>query len=109
MLNAVTKVLIEDQEFSLIANVGKMIQIEKATGETFMNVLKNAESGGVSAIATLLGACLCKDKKSVGIDYIAEMDFDVFEELVTPLMEVIAKAFPQADRKKKVIVMGKMK
>lgn len=110
MINAKCLIKINDEDFEIIVNVGKMIEIEKLTGKTFMESLKSAETGSVATIAMLLASCLCKEGKSVGMNFIEEMDFDVFEELTNPLIDTIFKSFPdKKSGKKKVTVLTKMK
>lgn len=111
MINAKCPIQIEGQDYEIIVNVGKMIQVEENSGHSFMDAVKKAESGSIAAIAALLAECLTKDGKSVGFEEINNMNFDVFEELVEPLIETIVKAFPQKKKgdKKKVVVLKTIK
>lgn len=108
MTNAKCKLQIEGVDFEIIANVGTMIDVEKKTGKSFMECIREAESGGVLPISVLLSSCLCKDGKPVGDDFISQMEFDVFEQLASPLMDTIIKAFPTKESKKKVMLLTAM-
>ena len=111
MINAKCPIQIEGQNYEIVVNVGKMIQVEKNSGYSFMDIVKKAENGSIAAIAGLLAECLTKDNESVGIEEIKSMNFDVFEELFEPLIETIVKAFPQKKKgdKKKVVVLKTIK
>lgn len=110
MINAKCLVKIGEENFEIIANVGRMIEIERLSGKTFMQSLKDAEKGSISSIAMLLASCLCKDETPVGMKFVEDMDFDVFDELTNPLIDTILKAFPdKKSGKKKVTVLTKMK
>lgn len=110
MINAKCLVKIGEEDFEIIANVGRMIEIERLTGKTFMQSLKDAEKGSMSTIAMLLASCLCKDNEPVGMKFVENMEFDVFDELTTPLIDTILKAFPdKKSGKKKVTVLTMVK
>lgn len=112
MINAKCPIQIEGQDYEIIVNVGKMIQVEENSGHSFMDAVKKAENGSIAAIASLLAECLTKDGESVGFEEIKGMNFDVFEELFEPLIETIVKAFPQkkkGDKKKVVVVLKTIK
>ena len=111
MINAKCPIQIEGQDYEIIVNVGKMIQVEENSGHSFMDAVKKAENGSIAAIASLLAECLTKDGKSVGFEERKGMNFDVFEELFEPLIETIVKAFPQKKKgdKKKVVVLKTIK
>lgn len=111
MINAKCPIKIEGQDYEIIVNVGKMIQVEENSGHSFMDAVKKAENGSIAAIASLLAECLTKDGESVGLEEIKGMNFDVFEELFEPLIETIVKAFPQKKKgdKKKVVVLKTIK
>lgn len=110
MVNSECLLKIGDTEYKIIANIGAMIEVEKISGKPFMSTLKEADSGSIKAIAVLLASCLSKDNKPVGMDFVGAMDFDVFEELTSPLLSTILKSFPdKKSGKKKVTVLTVMK
>lgn len=109
MMNAICPLQIEGQDYEIAINVGSMVRSERETGKSFMELVKEVESGNLPSIAFLLAQCLRKDKKPVGMDFISEMDFEVFQELFEPLIDTLLEAFPakKESDKKKVIVLKK--
>lgn len=106
MINACTKLKINDEYYEILVNVGSMIECENTSGKTFLNLITEAEKGSIPAIAVLLSECLVKNGERVGYDFICQMEFDVFDELISPLIDTILKAFPSSKSdKKKVIVI----
>lgn len=106
MINACTKIKINEEYYEILVNVGSMIECEKASGSTFLELIKGAEKGSIPAIAVLLSECLVKDGQRVGYDFVCQMEFEVFDELISPLIDTIVKAFPSSNSdKKKVIVI----
>jgi len=101
MLKNVTHIQIEEEKFDIVVNVGTMIDVENETGKDFMTLAKETEKGSIVALSSMLACCLCKDGKPVGIDFIREMDFDVFSSLLNPLIDSIIKAFP-TDKKNEI-------
>lgn len=109
MINAVCDIQIENEEYKIVVNVGSMVNVERKSGQKFLEVVKSAEQGSFVALAELLSACLRKDNKPVGMEFIEEMNFDVFTDLAEPLVTTILKAFPEKDAKKKVKILTPMK
>ena len=101
MVRNSVEVLINEVKYEFCVNVGSMMHIEKTSGKSFMAVLKKAEKGELLALTILLGSCLRKDGKPVGTEFIENLYLDELEELMNPLMEAIANAFPQNDGKEK--------
>ena len=54
MINAKCPIQIEGQDYEIIVNVGKMIQVEENSGHSFMDAVKKAENGSIAAIASEL-------------------------------------------------------
>lgn len=98
LLNSVP-VKVNGEDLEIVVNIGSMIAVEKSTGEGFIKVLGKMEGGDLIPLVALLGACLRKDGKPVGTDYIENMFFDEVEKLIEPFMVAIEKAFPNKDSK----------
>ena len=98
LLNSVP-VKVNGEDLEIVVNIGSMIEVEKSTGEGFIKVLGKMEGGDLIPLVALLGACLRKDGKPVGTDYIENMFFDEVEKIIDPFMGAIEKAFPKKDSK----------
>lgn len=98
LLNSVP-VKVNGEDLEIVVNIGSMIAVEKSTGEGFIKVLGKMEGGDLIPLVALLGACLRKDGKPVGTDYIENMFFDEVEKIIDPFMVAIEKAFPNKDSK----------
>ena len=109
MLKAVCDVQIENEDYKIIVNVGSMVNVERISGKKFIEIVKDAESGSILALALLLSACLTKDNEPVGMKFVESMDFDVFQDLSSPLVETVIKAFPKKNDKKKVKILTPVK
>lgn len=103
MLRKRTPVMINDEKFEIVVNTGAMIDVENLTEESFLNVVKKAEKGSIPALAHLLSACLHKEEKPVGMDYIRDMDVNDFGDLFNPLIDAIIASFP-IEKKTRVIL-----
>lgn len=108
MLSKVCKIEIEKEEYEIKCSIRQMSECEELYGENFIKLVKDAEQGEILPLTKLLSVCLIKDGKSVGIDFIKDLDFSIFQELFEPLIDVILLSFPQ-DGKKKVKVLTQMK
>lgn len=100
MLNNVIKLKIEEENYEISINIGKMINCERISGKSFIPLVQEAEQGSILALSQILSECLSKDGKSVGIDFISGLDFDVFDELIQPLIGAINNSFPDSSKKK---------
>lgn len=111
MLSQRCKLTIDDEKYEIKVNVGSMIEVEQLTGKQFMEVVDSVETGSFIEIAQLLGCCLFKEneKKPVGYDFILSLEFDVFQELLEPLIDSIVSSFPQSDKKKRIQIIAKTK
>lgn len=98
LLNSVP-VKVNGEELEIVVNIGSMIAVEKSTGEGFIKVLGKMEGGELIPLVALLGACLRKDGKPVGTDYIENMLFEDVEGLIDPFMKAIELSFPKGDSK----------
>ena len=110
MLNQICELEIDGEKFEIKINVGTMIDAERQSGTSFMNLIKKVEKGGTADAAMLLSACLTKagEDEGVGMEYIREMEFDTFKQLFEPLLNSIISAFPKADKKKPTVKIKKM-
>lgn len=105
MLLAKKKLTINEIDYDLEVNIGSMIEAERLSGTHFMDLVAKAEKGSIENVSYLLGSCLKKDGKSVGLKFIEEMDFATFEQLFEPLFDLIIKSFPTSETKKNVVVV----
>lgn len=108
LLNSVP-VKVNGEELEIVVNIGSMIAVEKSTGEGFVKVLGKMESGELIPLVALLGACLRRDGKPVGTDYIETMLFEDVEGLIEPFMKAIEMAFPKDNKSKNVKTTQKTK
>lgn len=103
MLRKSSSVTINEESFEIVVNVGTMIDVENETGKDFMSLSKSTETGSLLAFAQLLAVCLKKDGKSVGMQFIKDMDLEQFGSLFDPLIDAIISAFPTEKKKKEEV------
>ena len=107
MIRNSVPVTVKGEHLEIVVNVGAMIAVEKTARKGFMKVLAEMEIGDLLPVSILLGACLKKNGKPVGVDFVESLYFDEMEELLNPLMEAISLAFPPAGKEKNVEAVQK--
>lgn len=96
---------IDGEKYEIKVNIGTMIDAEQQTGKPFMELVEAIEQGSFLEIVQILSCCLLKDGEPVGYDFVTNLEFDVFQDLFSPLIDSIVAAFPKDDKKKRIKIL----